>query len=80
MTPDRAQEEGTTMATTYETTEADRERERVARAMTECPACERPKAVGAVVCWGACWRGPDGLKDSPLPAGAWLSLKRTVAE
>lgn len=58
--------------TTYETTHDDRERERLARAQTMCPTCGQPKQVGPVVCWGECWRGPDGLKDSPLPAGVWL--------
>lgn len=57
---------------TYATTHEDRERERTARAMTACPTCGRPKTVGAVVCWGECWRGVDGLKASPLPAGVWL--------
>ena len=57
---------------TYETTHEDRERERGAREATTCPACGCAKQHGAVVCWGACWRGPAGLKYSNLPAGVWL--------
>lgn len=57
----------------YAATHEDRERERVAREAVTCPACGAPKARGPVVCWGACWRGADGLKDSLLPAGVWLA-------
>lgn len=51
----------------------DTEREEVAPELTACPICGRPKERGCCVCWGECWRGPDGLKLSPLTPGPWLA-------
>lgn len=63
---------------TYQTAHEDRERERIARTMTTCPVCGEPKTVGAIVCWGACWRAPGwGLKQSKAPAGVWLAYQAT---
>jgi len=47
-----------------------------ARHLKYCPACGAPKSSGPgaqLVCWGACWKGPQGFKWSPLPFGEWLT-------
>ncbi len=46
--------------------------EDMARKQTACPVCGAPKAIGALMCWGTCWRGPRGLKHSGLSFAEWL--------
>lgn len=46
--------------------------EEEARALHFCPSCGEEKSVGAVVCWGDCWRGEQGLKYSGMSIKAWF--------
>jgi hypothetical protein len=40
--------------------------EKEARTMGKCPVCGKDKSISAIVCWGKCWKGLDGLKYTPL--------------
>lgn len=51
--------------------------EKQARKMETCPICGDKKSVGAVVCWGDCYRGVNGFKNTSLSFNEWIEKATT---